>query len=44
MIKIKLNLWDIREACKDILNFIDGVSFHDFQIIKWYDMQLKDKF
>jgi len=30
VIKIKLNLWDIREACKDILNFIDGVSFHDF--------------
>lgn len=28
--KDKAYLWDIREACKDILNFIDGVSFHDF--------------
>jgi len=28
--KDKSYLWDIREACKDILSFIDGVSFHDF--------------
>lgn len=28
--KDKSYLWDIREACKDILSFIIGLSFHDF--------------
>lgn len=27
----KAYLWDIREACKDILIFINGLSFHDFE-------------
>ena len=26
----KAYLWDIKEACKDILSFIDGLSFNDF--------------
>lgn len=28
--KDKAYLWDIREACKDILDFIEGVSFQEF--------------
>ena len=28
--KDKAYLWDISQACKDILEFIEGISFHDF--------------
>ena len=33
-IKDKSYLWDISEACKDILHFIDGVSYHNFSSTK----------
>ncbi|MBN1969726.1 MAG: hypothetical protein JXR48_07860 [Candidatus Delongbacteria bacterium] len=42
--KDKAYLWDIREACKDILNFIDGVSFHEFSNNKMVRYAVKDRF